>query len=211
MRGSCEVKRRCARPGTDPGKWDALPAACHSLDEAGRDPRLARLSKKRQRSRRLTPLKPETCGKLMPGFPGAQEKTGSDASAPVIESPSSATDIAGSISAAERAVCINFAHGRRCAHDPCMIRAYAVFAAALLLLLGPGLPGSRSQPAPFPLELLQIADGMFVHLGAMATMRRENAGAIANLGFIVGEEAVAVGATGGSEREGERFLAAIRP
>jgi quinoprotein relay system zinc metallohydrolase 2 len=91
-----------------------------------------------------------------------------------------------------------------------MIRAYAVFAAALLLLLGPGLPGSRSQPAPFPLELLQIADGMFVHLGATARMSRENAGAIANLGFIVGEEAVAVVDTGGSEREGERFLAAIR-
>ena len=41
------------RPGTDPGKWDALPAACHSLDEAGRDPRLARLSK-----RGLLPLFP---------------------------------------------------------------------------------------------------------------------------------------------------------
>lgn len=91
-----------------------------------------------------------------------------------------------------------------------MTRAYAVFAAGLLLLLGPGLPGSRSQPAPFPLELLQIADGSFVHFGAVAMMNRENEGGIANLGLIVGEDAVAVIDTGGSRREGERFLAAIR-
>ena len=91
-----------------------------------------------------------------------------------------------------------------------MTRAYSGFAAALLLLLGSGLMSSRSQPALSPLELQQIADGLFVHLGAIATMSRENEGAIANLGVIVGEDAVAVVDTGGSEREGERFLAAIR-
>ena len=91
-----------------------------------------------------------------------------------------------------------------------MTRAYSGFAAALLLLLGSGLMSSRSQPALSPLELQQIADGLFVHLGAVATMSRENEGAIANLGVIVGEDAVAVVDTGGSEREGERFLAAIR-
>lgn len=91
-----------------------------------------------------------------------------------------------------------------------MTRAYSGFAAALLLLLGSGLMSSRSQPALSPLELQQIAPGLFVHLGAIATMSRENEGAIANLGLIVGEDAVAVVDTGGSEREGERFLAAIR-
>ena len=91
-----------------------------------------------------------------------------------------------------------------------MTRVCSTFAGALLMLLGPALPGSRSQGAPTPLELLQIADGVFVHLGAMATMSRGNEGGIANLGFVVGEDAVAVIDTGGSEREGKRFLAAIR-
>jgi glyoxylase-like metal-dependent hydrolase (beta-lactamase superfamily II) len=90
------------------------------------------------------------------------------------------------------------------------MRRAPVFAAILMLLLGAGLSGSRSQPGIRPLDLLQIADGIFVHRGTIGIMSRENEGSIANLGVVIGEDCVAVIDTGGNKREGERFLAAIR-
>jgi quinoprotein relay system zinc metallohydrolase 2 len=86
----------------------------------------------------------------------------------------------------------------------------ATIVAALTLACVLGSCQAQAESSAEPLPVAQVADGVFVHAGAMALMTRENAGAVANLGFIVGQDAVAVIDTGGSVQVGRRLLAALR-
>jgi quinoprotein relay system zinc metallohydrolase 2 len=69
---------------------------------------------------------------------------------------------------------------------------------------------AHPQQAPEPLVMSEVASGVFVYTGALALMTHHNEGAIANLGFVIGDHAVAVIDTGGSGHEGRSLVAAIR-
>lgn len=84
---------------------------------------------------------------------------------------------------------------------------------ALPALVLPWLPGvalaDTNAEAVEPLAVVEVETGIFVHRGAIDLMREANEGAIANIGFIVGDEAVAVIDSGGSVRQGRRLATAV--
>jgi quinoprotein relay system zinc metallohydrolase 2 len=74
------------------------------------------------------------------------------------------------------------------------------------------LAESSVEPPPKiePLPMKEVAPGDFVFEGAYQLFTPQNNGAVCNVSFVIGREAVAVIDTGGSRHEGERLKAAIR-
>ena len=85
-----------------------------------------------------------------------------------------------------------------------IIRRSAVLAAAAVL----GTTAGRAETAALPVT--EIASGIFVHNGVHEEASAANEDAIANIGFMIGDEAVAVIDPGGSFAEGSALRAAIR-
>jgi quinoprotein relay system zinc metallohydrolase 2 len=71
-----------------------------------------------------------------------------------------------------------------------------------------GILAARSQVDDFPVQV--VAAGDYAHFGQVALTDPENAGDIANIGIIVGRDAVAVVDTGGSVRVGTQILGAVQ-
>jgi quinoprotein relay system zinc metallohydrolase 2 len=63
---------------------------------------------------------------------------------------------------------------------------------------------------PEPLEVAEVAPGIFVHAGLHELADEGNLGAIANVGFVIGGDAVAVIDSGGCAEGGRRLRQAIR-
>jgi quinoprotein relay system zinc metallohydrolase 2 len=89
-----------------------------------------------------------------------------------------------------------------------MIRVILRATTLIAILLAPVGPTYAAEIEPFPTE--EVAPGLFVYAAPIAVAAPDNLGAIANLGFVIGREAVAVIDTGGSLAAGQRLAASIR-
>ncbi|MFN3208045.1 MAG: quinoprotein relay system zinc metallohydrolase 2 [Roseovarius sp.] len=78
----------------------------------------------------------------------------------------------------------------------------------------PGVAAGHDEPRCVPvgaaLDMSEIAPGVFAHRGAIAEPDRRNRGDVANLGFVIGADSVAVIDTGSARWIGEALWRAIR-
>jgi quinoprotein relay system zinc metallohydrolase 2 len=79
-----------------------------------------------------------------------------------------------------------------------------------LLIIGRFTPAAVCAAQHTTFALTQVTEGDYAHFGQVALTTPSNAGDIANLGVIIGRDAVAVVDTGGSVEVGEALLTAIR-
>ena len=77
------------------------------------------------------------------------------------------------------------------------------------LVAGP-IAGPTAAAAPLPFAVTEVAPGIFVRQGVHQDATPENDDAIANIGFIVGRDAVAVIDPGGSLDDGERLRTTVQ-
>lgn len=77
---------------------------------------------------------------------------------------------------------------------------------AILLFTPPAIALAEVIPA----EVTEVAPGAFVRHGVHALIDKNNAGGIANIGFVIGKKSIAVIDSGGSFLDGARLRAAIK-
>lgn len=86
------------------------------------------------------------------------------------------------------------------------LRLAATLALASSLLAAAAAQGSADQA---PLDVAEVAPGVYVHSGRLEDWLPANGGDVANLSFVVGNRCVAVIDSGGTPQLGQRWRAAI--
>ena len=89
-------------------------------------------------------------------------------------------------------------------------RAFCCGAATAVFCCLPGLKAQAALLRDRPLALEQVADGIYVSQGVQQDVTAENLGAIANIGFVVGDTSVAVIDSGGCRLWGEKLRQTVR-
>ena len=81
------------------------------------------------------------------------------------------------------------------------------FLTAVSLLMAAFSQTAQAEDSPY--QIKQLVDGVYYHQGVHDDATESNYGAIANVGFVIGERCIAVIDSGGSYKEGERLREAI--
>lgn len=107
-------------------------------------------------------------------------------------------------------LCATFAEGEACREALVPGYATGTRAACEAGLRARPVEGAACAQAGPVLPVIEAAPGVYVHAGAIAEPDAANHGDVSNLGFVVGETAIAVIDSGGSAQVGEALWRAIR-